>query len=103
MGRQHIENGCIAKEACWLLSRSAAGSRRFSEFSILCRRRRPGTYGCGLNRLVARVLKVANRSPERVVGVPREATRPAGAVAGLVTDLVRPRRALLAENVLLRQ
>jgi len=48
-------------------------------------------------------MKGARCSLEGVVGFLREASRPAAAVVGIVTDLARPRRARLAENVLLRQ
>ncbi|HEY5373323.1 MAG TPA: hypothetical protein VIK01_06530 [Polyangiaceae bacterium] len=43
------------------------------------------------------------RALRHVSAALREASRPAAPVFGMVTDLLRPRRFLLAENVLLRQ
>jgi putative transposase len=56
-----------------------------------------------LKSLVSRVTTATRRALRRVSAVFREASRPAAPVFGLVTDLFRPRRLLLAENVLLRQ
>jgi putative transposase len=56
-----------------------------------------------LKSLVSRVTTATRRALRRVSAVFREAPRPAAPVFGLVTDLFRPRRLLLAENVLLRQ
>ena len=53
--------------------------------------------------LVSRVTTAARGALRRVGTTLREASRPAAPVFGLVTDLFRPRRLLLAENVLLRQ
>lgn len=43
------------------------------------------------------------RALKRVAALVREATRPAGPALGLVSDSLRPRRTLIAENVVLRQ
>jgi putative transposase len=56
-----------------------------------------------LKSLARRLTTVASRALRRVGTALREASRPAAPVLRLVTDLLRPRRLLLAENVLLRQ
>jgi hypothetical protein len=52
---------------------------------------------------VRRRIAVASRVLRRVSTMLRDASQPATPVLGLATDLFRPRRLLLAENVLLRQ
>jgi len=52
-----------------------------------------------LKSLASRLIGVVGRARTAL----RDAARPAASVFGLVTDLLRPRRLLLAENVLLRQ
>ena len=52
-----------------------------------------------LKSLASRLIGVVGRVSTAL----RDAARPAAPVFGLVTDLLRPRRLLLAENVLLRQ
>jgi hypothetical protein len=43
------------------------------------------------------------RALKRATTLVREVTRPAVPIVGLVSDLMRPRTLLLAENVILRQ
>ena len=56
-----------------------------------------------LKSLASGLTTVARRALRRVGTTLRAASRPATPAFGLVTDLLRPRRLLLAENVLLRQ
>jgi hypothetical protein len=56
-----------------------------------------------LKSLASRLTTVASRVLRRVSTIVRDASQPVTPVFGLVTDLLRPRRLLLAENVLLRQ
>jgi len=50
-----------------------------------------------------RLLLGLRRAFKRVAVLAREATRPAAPAIGLVSDALRPRRTLLAKNVILRQ
>ena len=56
-----------------------------------------------LKSLTDRLANSAGRALKRVTSAIRAQDRPASPVLGLVADLFRPRRLLLAENVLLRQ
>ena len=56
-----------------------------------------------LKSLVSRVTTATRRALRRASTALRDASRPAAPLVGLVTDLFRPRRLLLSENVLLRQ
>jgi len=91
-----------ARESLLATSLSGAGSLRFCGITSLFRRRNAGIDECVLKSLVSRVT-ATGRALRRVGTALREASQPAAPVFGLVTDLFRPRRLLLAENVLLRQ
>jgi putative transposase len=56
-----------------------------------------------LTGITARQTNLARRAMGRAIRAVREASRPAVPVLGLAADLLRPRKVLLAENILLRQ
>ncbi len=85
-------------------SRSAAESLRFSTRTSLGLRSARGTSrrrdASGQRLVLGLGLR---RAFKRAVAVVREVTRPAAPAVGLVSDALRSRPALRAENVLLRQ
>ena len=62
-----------------------------------------GQIGRVLSRFRRRLRAAATAVVERIESAIREATRPLPLVTGLVMDLTRSRRELVAENAVLRQ